>query len=275
MEKDRRGTPMSELNVAHSNDAVVLDMSDDVAVLRLNRPASRNALSQEIKKGFEALLPRLMKDAAVRCIVITGTDKSFCAGGDISNMAERAAPAVLRRMHHTHTWSKQILTGNKPVIAAVNGAAAGAGFSLALLCDVVIVSQDAFFRPAFSGLGAVPDLGLAMTLPRSIGASRAKEILLSNRRIDAAEAVSVGIATRAVAADALLEEAMMLARNLAAGPATALGLTKMLVNNAYEPIDNFHDTEAMAQAVAFGSSEFAEGVAAFLAKRKPDFRRSS
>lgn len=254
-------------------DAVVLELKDDVALLRLNRPKNRNALSAEIKHHLESMIPALMNDGAVRCIVITGTAESFCAGGDISNMAERQAPAVRARMHRTHAWSKLILTGGKPVVAAVNGAAAGAGFSLALLCDIVIVSEQAFFRAAFSGLGAVPDLGLALTLPRSVGASRAREVLLTNRRIESPEAVSIGIASRRVPADALLDEALKAGRELAAGPATALGLTKMLLNNAYEPIDNFHETEAIAQAVAFGSDEFAEGVDAFLAKRKADFRK--
>lgn len=254
-------------------DAVILELRDDVAVIRLNEPDRRNALSANIKSYLETIIPILMKDDAVRSVVITGMADSFCAGGDISNMAEREAPAVRARMHRTHAWSKLILNGDKPVVAAVNGAAAGAGFSLALLCDVMLVSETAFFRAAFSGLGAVPDLGLALTLPRAIGTSRAREILITNRRIDAAEAVMIGMATRMVSATALLDDAMTLGQALAAGPATALGLTKMLINNAYEPIDNFHETEAIAQAVAFGSNEFAEGVDAFLDKRRANFKR--
>jgi len=121
----------------------------------------------------------------VRCLVITGSEESFCAGGDISNMDDRSAPAVRARMYRSYAWTKCILTGEKPVVAAVNGAAAGAGFSLALLCDIVIVSDHAFFRAAFPGLGAAPDLGLALTLPRAVGSARAKDILLTNRRIDA------------------------------------------------------------------------------------------
>jgi 2-(1,2-epoxy-1,2-dihydrophenyl)acetyl-CoA isomerase len=255
-------------------DAVIVTHHNDVAVVRLNRPRHRNALNAEVKAGLEVQIPALMRDRAVRCLVITGTEEAFCAGGDVGNMAERDAPSVRARMHATHAWSKLILTGDKPVVAAVNGVAAGAGFSLALLCDIVIMADTAFFRPAFAGLGAAPDLGLALTLPRAIGSARAKDILLTNRRVDATEAVAIGLARRLVPAAALLDDAMQLANELAAGPATAFGLTKMLVNNAYEPVDAFFATEAMAQAVAFGSAEFAEGVSAFLAKRKADFRKT-
>lgn len=257
-----------------ATDPVIVEHHDDVALVRLNRPASRNALSAEIKAQLETRIPALMRDDAVRCLVITGAETSFCAGGDISNMADRSAPAVRTRMNQSHAWTKCILTGEKPVVAAVNGAAAGAGFSLALLCDIVLVSDDAFFRAAFPGLGAAPDLGLALTLPRSIGTARAKDILLTNRRIDAVEAVTLGIAKRMVSAAALVDEALQLAKELAAGPATSFGLTKMLLNQAYGPIDDFFATEAMAQAVAFGSREFAEGVSAFLSKRKADFRNA-
>jgi 2-(1,2-epoxy-1,2-dihydrophenyl)acetyl-CoA isomerase len=255
-------------------DAVIIERHADVALIQLNRPRSRNALDSDIKAGLESAIPALMDDRAVRCIVITGSDEAFCAGGDIRNMSDRNATAVRARMLRSYTWSQRILTGEKPVVAAVNGAAAGAGFSLALLCDIAIVADTAYFRAAFPGLGAVPDLGLALTLPRAIGSARAKDILLTNRRIDAAEAVSIGIAKRMVPAAELLADAMRLANELAAGPATSFGLTKILLNNAFGPINDFFASEAMAQAVAFGSPEFAEGVDAFQAKRKPDFRNN-
>jgi 2-(1,2-epoxy-1,2-dihydrophenyl)acetyl-CoA isomerase len=259
---------------AKENDAVIVEHHDDVALIRLNRPRSRNALGPDIKAGLEKNIPALMSDSAVRCLVITGSEEAFCAGGDISNMNDRSAPSVRARMHQTYAWTKCILTGDKPVVAAVNGAAAGAGFSLALLCDIVIVSDKAFFRAAFPGLGAAPDLGLALTLPRSVGAARAKDILLTNRRIEASEAVAIGIAKRMVPAASLVDDALQLAKELAAGPATSFGLTKMLLNSAYGPIDDFFAAEAMAQAVAFGSREFAEGVSAFLGKRKADFKNA-
>jgi len=258
-----------------NDDAVVFDRRGDVMLVRLNSPATRNALQPAVKRHLETRIPELLADDEVRCLVITGTDGSFCAGGDINNMGERDAPRVRRRMQTTHAWAQQLLTAEKPVIAAVNGAAAGAGFSLALLCDIVLMSDQGYFRAAFPGLGAAPDLGLALTLPRAVGAMRAKDILLTNRRVDAAEALALGIAKRVVPADGLLDEALQLAAELAAGPATSLGLTKMLVNGAFAPIEQFFALEAFAQGVAFGSREFAEGVEAFQQKRRPDFRRRS
>jgi 2-(1,2-epoxy-1,2-dihydrophenyl)acetyl-CoA isomerase len=254
--------------------AIIVERRDDVALLRLNQPRTMNALSPAIKQGLETAIPQLMADSAVRCIVITGSDKAFCAGGDISNMADRTAPSVRARMHPSHAWVKLLLAGEKPVVAAVNGAAAGAGFSLAMMCDFVLVADNAYFKAGFPGLGAAPDLGLALTLPRAIGMLRAKDILMTNRRVDAQEAVALGMATRMVPAPALLDEAMTLAQSLAAGPATSLGLTKHLLNQAYSPVTDFLTQEAMTQAIAFGSDEFGEGVAAFLGKRKPDFRRA-
>ncbi len=254
-------------------DAVIVEIRDDIALLRLNQPKTMNALSAAIKQGFETEIPRLLADRAVRCIVITGTDKAFCAGGDIANMADRSAATVRERMYKNHAWTKLLLAGEKPVVAAVNGAAAGAGFSLAMMCDFVVVADSAYFQAGFPGLGAAPDLGLALTLPRAVGMLRAKDILMTNRRITAEEALKWGMATRVVPAASLLAEALALAQSLAAGPATSLGLTKYLLNQAYSSIPDFLSDEAMSQAIAFGSEEFGEGVAAFLGKRKPQFRR--
>lgn len=254
-------------------DAVIVETRDDVAVVRLNQPKTMNALSAAIKRGLEAEVPRLLADSIVRCIVITGTDKAFCAGGDITNMADRGAPSVRERLHQSHAWVKLLLAGEKPVVAAVNGAAAGAGFSLAMMCDFVVAADSAYFQAGFPGLGAAPDLGLALTLPRAVGMLRAKDLLMTNRRVMAAEALAWGMATRVVPAASLLAEALALAQSLAAGPATSLGLTKSLLNQAYSSIPDFLNEEAMTQAIAFGSEEFGEGVAAFLGKRKPQFRR--
>lgn len=254
-------------------DAVIVEIRDDIAVLQLNQPQTMNALSAAIKRGLETEVPRLLADRAVRCIVITGTDKAFCAGGDITNMADRSAPSVRERLHQSHAWVKLLLAGEKPVVAAVNGAAAGAGFSLAMMCDFVVVADSAYFQAGFPGLGAAPDLGLALTLPRAVGMLRAKDLLMTNRRVTAGEALTWGMATRVVPAASLIPEALALAQSLAAGPATSLGLTKHLLNQAYNSIPDFLNEEAMTQAIAFGSEEFDEGVAAFLGKRKPQFRR--
>jgi len=263
------------LKAEHGNEAVVFERRNDVAVVRLNSPETRNALEDRVKQKLRVGIPELLDNNAIRCLVITGTGDAFCAGGDIKNMSgkEREAPRVKKRLQTTHSWVKQLLTAEKPVIAAVNGAAVGAGFSLALLCDIVLVSDKSFFRAGFSGLGAAPDLGLGLTLPRAVGYSRAKDILLTNRRIEPTEAEAIGIAKRVIPAADLLNEALRLATELTASPIMSLGLTKMLLNNAYGSIDEFLAAEALTQSVAFGSPEFAEGVEAFLQKRKPDFKK--
>jgi 2-(1,2-epoxy-1,2-dihydrophenyl)acetyl-CoA isomerase len=255
--------------------AVIVERRGATALLRLNSPASMNCLNPEIRAGLERELPALLGDPAMRCLVLTGSGDAFCAGGDLKQMEERGATQVRQRLQRIHRVIRLLVEAEKPVVAAVNGAAVGAGFSLALLCDLLLVSDRAYFRAGFPAVGAAPDLGLAYTLPRIVGMARAKEILMTNRRIEPAEAVALGLALRQVPHESLEAEAQALADQLAAGPATSLGLTKTLLNRAYAlSFDAFLEAESMAQAVAFGSPEFAEGVAAFLAKRKPDFPKA-
>jgi 2-(1,2-epoxy-1,2-dihydrophenyl)acetyl-CoA isomerase len=255
--------------------AVELERHGPVAVLRLNDPAALNALSPAVKQGMETNVPRVLADAGVRAIVITGTGKAFCAGGDIRAMQEpalRKAPAVRARMQAVHTWGRALLDADKPVVAAVNGAAVGGGLALALLADIVIASTDAYFMSGYAKLGALPDLGVLQTLPWAIGSLRAKEMIMLNRRYTAQEAVAIGLANRAVAPDRLMEETLAIARELADGPAPMLTMSKVMMKRAYESsAEEFFEREAIAQGVAFGSDAFAEGVDAFLNKRRPDF----
>jgi 2-(1,2-epoxy-1,2-dihydrophenyl)acetyl-CoA isomerase len=254
--------------------AVIVERRGPTALLRLNQPESRNAMSPELRAGLERELPALLSDSAMRCLILTGTGDAFCAGGDLKRMLGRTAPEVRQHLQATQRWARLLLESDKPVIAAVNGAAVGAGFSLALLCDVVLVSDRAHFRAGFPAVGAAPDLGLAYTLPRAVGLSRAKEILLANGRIEPEEATLIGLASRVVAHEALIAEAEALAERIAAGPRTGLGLAKTLLNRAFaSSFDQFLESEALAQAVAFGSPEFTEGVEAFIAKRPPDFSK--
>lgn len=253
-------------------DAVTFERRGPVAIVQMNRPKTMNALSEDIRAGLAEHVVAAADDANVRSIVLTGTERAFCAGGDIRSMSVRDAPSVRARLLGHHQWARRLAQCEKPVIAAVNGAAAGAGFALALLCDFVLVSDQAFFKAGFPGIGAAPDLGLGYTLPRFVGVQRAKELLMTNRQVWADEAVELGLALRKVRAAALMAEAVAMAVALADAPATSIGLTKTLVNEAFDtPFADFLNKEASAQAVAFGSAEFAEGVDAFLSKRKPQF----
>lgn len=254
-------------------DALQVERREHVALVRLNRPKSRNAIGSDIKAGLAAAIPALMADEDVRCVVLTGVGDAFCSGGDLTTMTDRSAPVVQRRLQASHAWAQLLVTAETPVIAAVNGPAAGAGFSLAMLCDIVLASESAFFQAGFPAVGAVPDLGLALTLPRAIGLARARELLLTNRRVGASEAVALGIAVRAYAPADLLPQALAMAEAISKGPRPSLGLTKRLLNQAYGPVERFFEDEAMAQAIAFGSEDFSEGVEAFLTKRRPAFGR--
>jgi 2-(1,2-epoxy-1,2-dihydrophenyl)acetyl-CoA isomerase len=250
-----------------------MERTGAVATLILNEPKSMNAMSAGIKAGIETLLPGLLADPGVRALIITGTGKAFCAGGDIRSMDDRATLAVKTRMTRTYRWLVPLLTADKPIVCAVNGAAAGAGLSLALTGDLIVAARDARFKAGFPGIGAVADLGLAYTLPRAIGHQRASDILLTNRDVGAEEAHAMGLVARLAEPEALMATAMELAQALAAGPTVSLALTKRLMRRAYElPLEGFLESEAMAQVVAFGSGDFDEGVAAFKAKRKPDFK---
>ena len=158
------------------------------------------------------------------------------------------------------------------MIAAVNGAAVGGGLALALLADLIIASREAYFMSGYSKLGALPDLGLLQTLPWAIGSLRAKEMILLNRRYTAEEAVAIGLANRAVAPERLMPEALAMAEEIAAGPGPMPSMSKVMMKRAYEAsVEEFFEREAIAQGVAFGSTEFNEGVEAFLSKRKPRF----
>jgi 2-(1,2-epoxy-1,2-dihydrophenyl)acetyl-CoA isomerase len=256
-----------------AGDSVRVEWTGAVATLILNEPKSMNAMSAGIKAGIETHLPGLLADSGVRAIILTGTGKAFCAGGDIRSMDDRATLSVKTRMTRTYRWLIPLLTADKPIIAAVNGAAAGAGLSLALTADLIVAARDARFKAGFPGIGAVADLGLAYTLPRAIGHQRASDILLTNREVGAEEAHAMGLVARLAEPEALMATAMELAQALAAGPTVSLALTKRLMRRAYElPLEGFLESEAMAQVVAFGSGDFDEGVAAFKAKRKPDFK---
>lgn len=255
--------------------AVKLERHGAVAVLRLDDPAALNALSPAVKAGMQENVPKVLTDPSVRAIVITGTGKAFCAGGDIRAMKDpeaRKAPAVRTRMQSVHAWGRALLDADKPVIAAVNGAAVGGGLALALLADIVIASRDAYFMSGYSKLGALPDLGILQTLPWAIGSLRAKEMIMLNRRYSADEAVAIGLANRAVEPAKLMDEALAAAQEIANGPAAMLTMSKVMMKRAYEAsVEDFFEREAVSQSIAFGSAEFAEGVDAFLGKRKPKF----
>lgn len=252
--------------------SIVSERIDGVLRLTLNEPDSMNALSPGIASGLAEAAREFTANHELRCLLITGSGRAFCAGGDISGMGVRPAAATLAHMEDFHQWVRLLMAAQKPVVMAVNGAAVGAGFALAMMGDVTLASPAAVFRCAFVGIGAAPDLGLARTLPRAIGYQRASDILLTNRVVKADEAHQIGMVSRIVEADVLQQEALDVARQLAAGPTCALGLAKSMMRIGHEAsLDSFLSHEAQAQAIAFTTADFVEGVAAFRARRPPVF----
>jgi 2-(1,2-epoxy-1,2-dihydrophenyl)acetyl-CoA isomerase len=252
---------------------LLVEREPGLTVLRLNRPRQLNALSRDLLEHLEATVSATMADASVRAILITGVGRAFCAGGDVTAMSRPADPDTTRQgMSTAHGWVKALKAADALVITAVNGAAAGGGFGIALLGDMVLASTAAFFKAGFTDLGVAADYGLAWSLPRAVGAPRAAEILFSDRRISAQEAERIGLVSRLIDAESFAAEALAFARKLAAAPRGAALTKGLLRQSETAAFAAFLAAEAQAQSEAFQSEDFLEGVAAFKEKRPARFQ---
>lgn len=243
------------------------------AVLSLNSPETRNAFSPALREGLAQAVATVRADRDLRVLVLTGAGGQFCAGGDIRTMAGVTMEGAgwRERMHGTQRWMAELLTLDKLVIAAVDGAAFGAGFSLALAADFVLASHRARFCMSFMKLGLVPDCGAYYTLPRVVGVQRAKELMLTGREVDAPEALALGIAMELHAPEALLPRALQLADRLAAASPLATSLVKRAMSDP-GALAAVLDAEANAQALAFGSRYTQDAMQRFLDKQAPAFQ---
>ena len=247
------------------------EVADGVATLTLNRPDALNALNSQLRRDLLTAFKAAARDEGTRAVVVTGAGRGFCAGADLrGGTAERDFRTVLTAEYNPLIEAIRNLP--KPVVAAVNGVAAGAGVSLAFAADVVVASDEARFVPAFSRIGLVPDSGLARVLVRAVGRHRAFEILMGERQLGAGDARDLGLVAAVVPADRLAVAARELAQRLAEGPTTAIGLTKRLLNAAEgATLAEALEAEAALQELAGRSDDHAEGVAAFGEKRDPRF----
>lgn len=264
-------------------------LEDTVAVFTLDRQASLNALDVTLKEELLAAFTIAAGMAEVRAVVLTGAGRAFCVGQDLTEAEGASVPGAegtegvegggpidyateVREHYNPLVLAMRGL--EKPIVAAVNGVAAGAGLSLAVACDVRIAAEGAVLVPGFGAVGLVPDSGLTWLLPRIVGAGRAAEILLGGKKLDAAEAERIGLVNAVVPADRLLPEAIALAATLGGGSPLAIALTKRALNLVQEvSLEEALDLEAQFQGIAGRSAEHAEGLAAFREKRPPDFRR--
>ncbi len=244
------------------------------AVLLLNRPEQRNALDIEMRRAFADVVAAVRDDPEVRVVVLAGAGGHFCAGGDIGIMSDQAAAKVdvfesREGMRQLHRWFDDLIDLEKPVIAAVDGAAFGAGLSIALAADFVLVSPRAKFCCAFSRMGYVPDLASMYLLPRLVGLPRAKDLVFSARVIDAAEALAMGLAQQICESD-LLGQALTLARRFHDAPMHVIGAVKSVMNHAFESERRVvFAQEAMLQSMCRATAFHKEAVRRFLAKEPP------
>jgi 2-(1,2-epoxy-1,2-dihydrophenyl)acetyl-CoA isomerase len=258
-----------------SPKTILFEAQNGVATLTFNRPEALNATNDEFYREFAQLLRAIADDARIGCVIITGAGRGFCAGADVKSMNPDMKLLDRRKRHR---WIladilRPLVNLDKPVIAAVNGPAVGAGFNIALAADIIIASDKAMFSQIFTRLGLVPDLGGLYLLTRVVGLNKAKELCFTARKISAAEGLALGIVNRVVPAEELAAAALALAEEIAAGPPTALSMIKTLLNkSSNSSLEQMLEYESYAQTLAYTTPEHREGVAAFREKRTPDFR---
>ena len=262
-----------------SYQSFVFEQDSGVATIRLNRPETLNSLTFETYEELNQAMQDIDKDDSARAVMITGTGRGFCSGGSfvdiIQKLFDRSTQEKYQFTRLTCDLIKNMRRCRKPIVAAVNGPAVGAGALIALASDVRIVAESAHFAFLFVKVGlAGADMGATYLLPRVVGLGMASELLMTGRRVDADEALRIGLANRVVPDSDLLGEAQQMAATLAAGPFRALGMTKDLINHTFGmDLEPALEMEAQTQALCMEAPEFAEGYKAFLEKRPPVFYR--
>jgi 2-(1,2-epoxy-1,2-dihydrophenyl)acetyl-CoA isomerase len=256
---------------------ILFEIEDEIATITMNRPEARNALSPEMRVEFDAVLS-ILKEAAgdtVKAVILTGAGGAFCAGGDVKAMVDRSnhtAEAARVRMRTSHNRVYDIMNLELPVIAAVNGPAAGAGCNLALACDFILATPRSIFMQAFGRIGLVPDWGGFFTLPRIVGLQRAKDLVMTARKLGAEEAKEMGIVYEIHPEDQLMERAREFAGRFRKASTTAIALSKNILNQSFN-LDHraVLEMEAFAQAVCNGSAYHQAAVQRFVDKEPPLF----
>lgn len=256
-------------------DFITVAVEEGIATIALDRPEKMNALNDQMRGELIAAFDTVGADVSVRAIILTGNGKAFCAGGDIAGMRGRLdAPAGevafngWKRQRKTHRGVEVIHHTTKPVIAAVNGAAMGLGLDMALACDFIIAADSAKMGMSFLKRGLVSDGGGMYFLPRRVGLSKAKELILTARTLEAPEALSIGMVDRIAPADSLLDDAKAWAKELTVGSPAAVALTKEILDQSFESSDDqIFTLGRAAQAICYTSAEHRQSVEAFLAKQ--------
>ena len=250
------------------------ELLDRVGKITLNRPDKYHSFVREMALQLQDTLEKCDKNKDVRAILITAEGKAFCAGQDLAEATDPNGPELTKIVQeHYNPIIKKIRTIEKPVVAAVNGVAAGAGASIALCCDIVVATESSSFIQAFSKIGLIPDSSSTFFLPRLIGMQRASALMMTAEPISAKDAVKMGMIYKSFTDETFVEESWKLVTQLANMPTKGLGLTKRLLNLSYSNnLEEQLDMEDKYQTIAGNTEDFKEGVQAFLEKRKPNFK---
>jgi len=250
------------------------ELIDSVGKITLNRPEKYHAFVREMALQLQDILDRCKEDKEVRAILITATGKAFCAGQDLDEAINPAIPSISKIIQeHYIPIVQKIRNIEKPIVAAVNGIAAGAGASIALCCDIVVATESASFVQAFSKIGLVPDTGITYFLPRLVGIQRATALMMTADPVSANDAVNMGMIYKVFSDETFEDKSWKLVSKLSEMPTKALGLTKRLLNSSNtNDLEQQLNMEDQCQVIAAKTSDFKEGVQAFLEKRKANFK---
>jgi 2-(1,2-epoxy-1,2-dihydrophenyl)acetyl-CoA isomerase len=265
--------------VATTYQTITVETAGAVCTVTLNRPDSLNSLNDQMTTDLANVIKQLKRDESVRCVILTGAGRAFCSGQDLGDLKSKyanpgfvphLADDLRRRYNPVITGLREL---EKPVIAAINGVAAGAGASLALACDLRIASDKASLIQVFINVGLVPDSGSTFFLPRLVGLSKALELAFTGDKVGANDAVALGLVNKVVPGEELLKTTNELANKLAKLPTRAIGLMKRLMNRSLNSdLEGQLDAEGYAQETAGQTADHREGVMAFFEKRQPDFK---
>lgn len=254
---------------------LLVERRGSVAVLTLNRPDVGNAIDVALARALMEAAIACDDDEGIRCVLLTGSGRLFCAGGDVGAFAaagDGAGALIAEITAYLHVAIARLARMGKPLVTAINGPAAGAGFSLAILGDVALSARSAHFTLAYTAIGLTPDGGSTWLLPRLVGLRRAQELVLTNRRVSAADAATLGLVTRVVDDAALAADAQSLTNELASSATAAIGQARRLLLGSFESsLETQMELESRSIAHAARSRHAREGIRAFLAKQKPNF----